>query len=446
MTVAQELTEAVETLQLDKLPAKPVQAAAKQSNGEAGEGKQTTANAAKKTKKKSKKKKTEEEDDDDFFLSDIPAGSTTEAEPTAQTEPPTVPVAKLFPNEIYPTGEIQQYKDDNLWRVTNEEKRYLERQENDNYNEARKAAEVHRQVRKYARKAIKPGMTMTEIAELIENGTRTLIEESGLDAGVGFPTGLSINHVAAHFTPNAGDTTVLQYGDVMKVDFGTHVKGRIMDSAFTMTFDPKYDRLLEAVRDATNTGLKEAGIDVRMCDIGAAIEETMSSYEVELDGKTYTVQPIRNLNGHSINRYQIHGGKTVPIVDNGDQTKMEEGEYFAIETFGSINGKAYVIEDGECSHYMKAKNAPHVPLRLNRSKQLLNTITREFGTLPFCRRYLDRIGEVRYVTALKNLVDVGLVIACPPLVDIKGSYTAQFEHSFVLKPTCKEILTRGDDY
>ena len=33
--------------------------------------------------------------------------------------------------------------------------------------------------------------------------------------------------------------------------------------------------------------LQEAGIDVRLCDIGEAIQETMESYEVELDGKTY---------------------------------------------------------------------------------------------------------------------------------------------------------------
>jgi len=45
--------------------------------------------------------------------------------------------------------------------------------------------------------------------------------------------------------------------------------------------------LLAAVKDATNTGIKEAGIDVRLCDIGAAIQEVMESYEVEIEGKTY---------------------------------------------------------------------------------------------------------------------------------------------------------------
>lgn len=31
--------------------------------------------------------------------------------------------------------------------------------------------------------------------------------------------------VAAHWTPNSGDKTVLQYDDVMKLDFGTHIDG-----------------------------------------------------------------------------------------------------------------------------------------------------------------------------------------------------------------------------
>lgn len=57
------------------------------------------------------------------------------------------------------------------------------------------------------------------------------------------------------------------------------------------------------MRAATNTGIREAGIDARLCDIGAAIQETMESYEIELNGKTYPIKCIRNLNGHSIAPY-----------------------------------------------------------------------------------------------------------------------------------------------
>lgn len=99
-------------------------------------------------------------------------------------------------------------------------------------------------------------MTMIQICEELESVARKLINENGLKAGLAFPTGCSRNHCAAHYTPNAGDPTVLEYDDVTKIDFGTHINGRIIDCAFTLSFNPKYDKLIEAVRDATNTGIK----------------------------------------------------------------------------------------------------------------------------------------------------------------------------------------------
>lgn len=144
---------------------------------------------------------------------------------------------------------------------------------------------------------------------------------------------------------------------------------------------------------------QEAGIDVRLGELAGYIQETMESYEVEINGKlipggfhmplftiTYLklslVKPIENLSGHTIGPYLIHGGargKSVLLVKNDDQTKMEEGEYFAIETFGST-GRGRTIEtvsafcyckgadlirlvQGECSHYAKLWDAPKVPLR-----------------------------------------------------------------------------------
>lgn len=103
---------------------------------------------------------------------------------------------------------------------------------------------------------------------------------------------------------------------------------------------------------STKRGIECAGIDARMSEIGAEIQEVMESHEVEIDGKTYRVRPCRNLNGHNIESYKIHGGKTVPIVANNSKEKMEEGEVYAIETFGST-GKGYVWEEGDCSHYMR---------------------------------------------------------------------------------------------
>ncbi|KAH7165180.1 peptidase M24, structural domain-containing protein [Dactylonectria macrodidyma] len=376
---------------------------------------------------------------------------------TKQSSPPRVALSDLFPLGEYPTGELTGYDDDvNTARTTAAELRYRGRRHLEDpafLNDYRKAAEVHRQVRHWVRDTVKPGQTLKDIATGIEDGVRALLGHPGLEpgdsleAGMGFPTGLCLNHEVAHYTPNPGHKdVVLQHQDVMKVDYGVHINGWIVDSAFTMTFDPTYDSLLAAVKDATNTGIKAAGIDVRICDVSAAIQEAMQSYEVEIGGKTYPVKPVRNLSAHDIKQYRIHGGKSIPFVKNSDQTKMEEGEIFAIETFGTT-GSGRTHDDVGIYGYGLRPDAPsHVKLPFASANRLHKVIKENFGTIVFCRRYLERLGVERYLAGLNCLISNGIIEPYEPLADIKGSYSAQFEHTILLRESTKEILSRGSDY
>lgn len=330
---------------------------------------------------------------------------------TTQTSPPSILISKLFPNNTYPKGEEVEYRDENLYRTTDEEKRYLDKNNAEFLSDYRQAAETHRQARQWAERSIKPGQSLIEIAEGIEDSVRRLVGHDGLTegdsikGGMGFPTGLNIDNIAAHVSPNAGNKTILQENNVLKVDIGVHVNGRIVDSAFTMSWDPVYDNLLEAVKAATNTGVREAGIDVRLGELGGLIQETMESYECEINGTMHPIKAIRDLAGHTIHPYSIHGSKSVPIVKTADTTKMEEGDVFAIETFGTT-GTGLIRDGGECSHYALRSDAPKVDLPLVSAKSLLKTIQKNFSTIPFCRRYLDRIGQERY------LLGVSVSISC----------------------------------
>lgn len=340
------------------------------SEGEAG----VEATVEKKKKRKSKKKKKSK------------AKGNLE-----QTVPPSIPLAKFFPIGDFPKGELVPCaKDDNLARTTDEETRYDSRLWDDNFlSDYRQAAEIHRQVRQYAQKeVIKPGASFAAIAQAIEEGVYALTGHLGknpgdvLKAGMGFPTGLCVNEVAAHWTPNPGGKDItLQQPDVLSVDFGVHVNGRIVDSAFTVTSNPTYIPLLAAVRAATNTGIAYAGVDARMSEIGGTIQEVMESYEVEVGGgKTLPVKAINNITGHNILRYLIHGDKQVPFVRTGSRQKMEEGEVFAIETFGST-GRGYIQDDvskqpSPCSFWRWM-------LRLTGLNRLASTVTHASkGSLP----------------------------------------------------------------
>ncbi|KAH0902421.1 hypothetical protein HID58_041924 [Brassica napus] len=150
----------------------------------------------------------------------------------SQEDDPTIPVVKLFPSGEFPEGEIQH----NLWRTTSEEERDLERLDKSQYTT------LYARLQKFIASIVKPGMLTTDVCETLEDTVRKLISENGLKAGITFPTGCSLNWVAAHWTPNSGDKTVLQYDDVMKVDFATHIDGMTANFSFV---SPLYKSQIE---------------------------------------------------------------------------------------------------------------------------------------------------------------------------------------------------------
>ena len=175
-----------------------------------------------------------------------------------------------------------------------------------------------------------------------------------------------------------------------------------------------------------------------MDHISGAIQEVMESYEVELDRKIIPVKAIRNLSGHNILRYKIHGDKQVPFVKTQTAQRMEEGDVFAIETFGST-GKGYARDDAGVYGYGRNEHASTAGLHLASAKSLLKTIDENFGTLVFSRRYLERIGVKNYHLGMRSLVSNGIVESYEPMVDVPGSYVAQFEHvSMTHKPKTGE--------
>lgn len=310
-------------------------------------------------------------------------------------------------------------------------------------NEALRAAEAHRRIRAKLYQIIQPGVSLFKIIETVEESTRTLLEGER-NNGIGFPCGVSLNNCAAHFSLNPGNKDIiLQESDLLKIDFGAHVNGRIMDSAFTVCFDPKYEELLKATKAATERGLAVIGIDMAVTEIGREINEVFRSFEIELDRKIIPIRPIANLNGHSIEQFKVHGGISIPPVNNGDMSRIKAG-FCAVETFATT-GRGHVDEKGDCSHFMLNSSFNNNKIYNARNAEVLEIIKKEIGILPFSPRHIDFYTKDS-LTSIKLLSLRKFLDPYPPLYDVDRSMVAQFEHTVYLMENGKTILTRGDDY
>jgi len=311
------------------------------------------------------------------------------------------------------------------------------------------AGSIHKEVRRYLQPYLKPGIKLVDIAKIIEVKTMEISNrDKSIYGGIGFPALLSLNECAAHFHPksvHSKDNMVLKESDVLKIDFGTEANGWIIDSAHTISFDPKYDPLLEAVKEATYNGVKTAGIDVNICDWGIANKEIMESYEITLNGMTIPIKAITNLGGHNIKNGIIHGGMFLPCADirnkMGENYRFTEGVY-AIETFGST-GSNTVKEIGENTLYRVNPDRTQIPPQ---NKQMYELIKSNFQTLPFTDRYIEIFNINNWKSQLNNLVENKALHGYPPLTIENGAYTAQYEHTIHIGMDKTTVFSNGEDY
>lgn len=329
-------------------------------------------------------------------------------------------------------------------------------------NDFKKAALVHKIVRNSVKGMLHENTKITDIVTHVENmilklyrhNRDTYFKQPSTD-GLAFPVGVSINNVAAHDSAILNDERKLEYGDIVKIDFGVHQNGRIIDSAFTHIIGEKeedsiYENLLEASRDATYSAIAMSGPDARIFEISELISEIISSYEIALDsGKDDNIQivPVEGLGGHDILPYKIHGDKLILSVPNEEvqgNMKMEEGEIYAIETYASTGTGTLSQSDNayECSHFML--NPTTKSKRFFKKSDAYKGIKNRNG-LPFTLSWCDQSYE-KFNRDFKQAIMSGDIYAYPPLSDEQHAKISQYEHTIRIRDGCVAVYSKGDDY
>jgi methionyl aminopeptidase len=290
-----------------------------------------------------------------------------------------------------------------------------------------KAGKIASQVREYARTQDHTGRSLSEICNDIE---QEIFKKGGEPA---FPVNVSLNDIAAHYTAVPDDPLIVKNTDVLKIDVGVHIDGYIADTAVTVSYDTKYQNMIDIAERALDEAIGISRSNTRVSDIGRIIEKTITKYGCK---------PIQNLSGHSLERYTIHAGKSIPnIWTIGHSFNLSVNNVYAIEPFVTTNDGQGVVYEG------KIKNIFGIGSRKRTKEQktddFLEYLWNKFKTLPFALRWIvNEYEEKEALSLLEILVKKKNVHAYPILVEGANRIVVQAEHTIIPQESNTLTITK----
>ena len=274
------------------------------------------------------------------------------------------------------------------------------------------AGKIASEAREYGKNLIIVGASFLEVSDKIE---AKIYELGGVPA---FPAQISFNNTAAHNCAEPNDKTLFQKGDICKLDIGVHIEGYVADTACTIDLSGENQSLVDASKNALESALKLVKPGAKLSDIGKVIHEEITKLGFA---------PIKNLSGHGVGKFIIHGPPQVPNYDTKEDRVLEDGMVIAIEPFAS-KGVGMIHETDHSNIFMVVNKKP---VRSMITREVLKQILTYQG-LPFTTRWLTKnFPEFKVRFALKDLLTLGVIKDFPPLPD-KG-LVSQAEHTVIVK-------------
>ena len=292
-------------------------------------------------------------------------------------------------------------------------------------------------VSKVRRKAVDYVHAEMKILELVEFVEGNIIEMGGT---IAFPCNVSINEITAHYTSPAGDESIIKSGDLVKIDLGAHVDGYIADSAVSVLVgddETELDtekkelslKMIETAQEALQSAISTVKDGVELGEIGSAIEETINNNGFN---------SVSNLTGHSMDRYILHAGISVPNIREKNHHKIEEGDVLAIEPFVTDGiGRVGDMNETYIFRFLRER-----PMRMAQARKLLNMISTNYRNLPFSQRWLaEKSNDKQLNMAMRQLISSRAIYPYHVLKEKSDARVAQAEHTVIVESDGCKVIT-----
>lgn len=301
----------------------------------------------------------------------------------------------------------------------------------------KKAGKIVSKTRSMAVEHVKADMKIIDLIKYVESN---IIEMGGLPA---FPCNVSINEITAHYTSPPGDESMIKRGDLVKIDLGAHVDGYIADSAIsvfiedddsTIIHERQSDenlsiKMIETAHEALESAISTIRDGVEIGKVGTAIEETINNKDFN---------SVSNLTGHSMDRWILHSGISVPNIREDNNHIVREGDVLAIEPFVTNGiGRVGDTNDTYIFRFLRGR-----PMRMVQAKKLLDIIANNYKTLPFSQRWLTDHIETKYLNmAMRQLLASRAIYPYHVLKEKSDSRVAQAEHTVIVESDGCKVIT-----
>jgi len=297
--------------------------------------------------------------------------------------------------------------------------------DNEELAKFRLSGKILRETREEMRLFVRENISILEVCEK----TESLIKAKG--GKPAFPVNVSTDDIAAHYTAVPGDKSIIRTGSTVKVDIGVQVDGYVTDTAFTAAFNPEGRAMAQTAELALKTAIENIHGNMQLGDIGALVEKAI---------KNRGFRPISNLTGHSVGRYLIHAGTSIPSVSGFNPHKLEAGGIYAVEPFVTTPDAIGRVDDSPqitIYRYLKSKS-----LKTDPAKKLAKYIEINFHTLPFAERWVMGIlPKEQHKAAFKELLASKSIMGYPVFVEASKKPVAQAEHTLLITENGCEVLT-----
>ncbi|MFW9951342.1 MAG: type II methionyl aminopeptidase [Candidatus Thorarchaeota archaeon] len=283
--------------------------------------------------------------------------------------------------------------------------------------------------KKLAEKLIKPGVSFLEIANKCEDE----IINQGCE--LSFPINMSLNEIAAHYSPTIDDPTIVPNKGLLKIDLGSHYNGYIADSAITFNIDndPKLQNYIDAAQEALDAAIEIFKPGIKLYELGEVIADKIQNRGL---------RPITNLGGHELQRYKLHAGPFVPNKkDLSHNEVLKPGDAYACEPFAT-SGEGLVTNGKKSYIYRFTKRAKkNLPYEEINYMKKIEELTKN---LPFSPRLIEK-HDIIPKNKIQRIIDSfkrkQILDHYPILIEITGAPVAQQEHTIIIDKDGSPIVT-----